>query len=72
MPSTNLDQALSALQRIQKAGFGSRPDGVPLTASIGLAERIADGLHDSEQLLALADNRMYQAKQAGRNRICAT
>lgn len=71
MPMTTIEQAAHAMQRMQKAGFGTRPDGVPLTASIGLAERIKDNLQDPEQLLALADNRMYQAKQAGRNRVCA-
>lgn len=69
MPNTSLDKAHLALQRIQSDGFGVRPDGQPLTASIGLAEHITDELHDHKQLLELADKRMYQAKQAGRNQI---
>lgn len=69
MPNTSLEQAIFAVQRIQTTGFGLRPDGTPLTASIGLAERIADQLQDQQQLLELADTRMYQAKEAGRNQI---
>lgn len=69
MPNTDLKKAKLALQRMQNNGFGMRPDGQPLTASIGLAERITDALQDHRQLLDLADKRMYQAKQAGRNQI---
>ena len=71
MPNTDLKKAKLALQRMQNNGFGMRPDGQPLTASIGLAERITDALQDHRQLLDLADKRMYQAKQAGRNQICS-
>lgn len=71
MPNTTLDKAQLAILRIIKDGFGNRPDGTPLTASIGLAEHSNDGLKDPQQLIALADKRMYQAKQAGRNRICS-
>lgn len=72
MPNTSLEKAQLAMQRMQKNGFGTRPDGTALTASIGLAERIQDQLDSPKQLLALADKRMYQAKQAGRNQIRAS
>ena len=71
MPNTDLDKAKCAIERMQSNGFGMRPDGTPLTASVGLAERNADQLDYYKQILALADKRMYLAKQAGRNRICA-
>lgn len=71
MPNTDLEKAEFAIQRIQKNGFGTRPDGTPLTASIGVAERIRDQLQNQQQLLQLADKRMYQAKDTGRNQICA-
>ncbi len=71
MPNTRLDQAQFAIQRMQQNGFGTRPDGAALTASIGLAEYSEDQLSDQKQLIELADKRMYQAKQAGRNQICA-
>ena len=72
MPNTSLDQAQIALKRMMKSGFGLRPDGSPLTASIGVAEQFHDQAESPQHLLALADQRMYQAKQAGRNQICAT
>lgn len=71
MPNTTLDKAQFAILRILKDGFGSRPDGTPLTASVGLAEHSYDGLKEPLQLIALADKRMYQAKQTGRNQICS-
>lgn len=72
MPNTSLDQAQSVMQRMLKSGFGDRPDGTLLTASVGLAEHPYDQVESPQQLLALADQRMYQAKQAGRNQVCAT
>ncbi len=70
MPNTDLAQARHALQRSIGAGLGARPDGQPLTASIGLAERLHDRLEDVRQLLELADQRMYRAKHNGRNQLC--
>lgn len=72
MPNTHKEKAQHALQRMQTMGFGMRPDGKPLTASIGLAEHISDQSQTHQQLLELADKRMYQAKQAGRNQICTS
>lgn len=46
-----------------------RPDGTPLTYSIGIAEYSADGLTHWESLVALADQRMYEAKASGKARI---
>ena len=71
MPNTSLEQAQLAIQRMQRSGLGLRPDGTPLTASIGLSERIEDKSQDLQQLLAIADKRMYLAKGTGRNQICA-
>lgn len=69
MPNTTAPMACKALQRFREAGFGTRPDGSPITASIGVAERVRDGTSDWRQLVELADQRMYAAKQAGRDRI---
>lgn len=69
MPNTGLDQAQAALLRMRSIGFGVRPDNTPLTASIGMAERDADQSADWKALVDLADQRMYQAKQSGRNRV---
>ena len=69
MPNTDMAQAQAALLRMRSTGFGTRPDNKPLTASIGIAERSADRVTDWKMLVDLADQRMYQAKQNGRNQI---
>ncbi len=69
MPGTALDQAVTAIERLRKAGFGERPEGGRVTASIGIAERRADNVTDWKQLVEMADHRMYAAKQGGRDRV---
>jgi len=71
LPGTDAAQARIGLDRLREAGLGMRPELAPVTASIGLAERTADGVADWQSLVALADSRMYRAKQAGRDRIVA-
>lgn len=71
MPDTDMTRARQALERLQAIGLGQRPDGTALTASIGVAERYYDRIEQPQQLLTLADQRMYKAKAAGRNRIQA-
>lgn len=72
MPNTDVERALIGIERVRAAGLGMRPERVPVTASIGVAERIADNAADWHALIELADARMYQAKQAGRDRIVST
>ncbi len=69
LPDTSLEQARQQLQQLQNHGFGLRPDGQPLTASMGLAERTSDLAQNKQSLLELADYRMYEAKNTGRNRV---
>jgi len=69
MPGTDLDHAHQAMQRITSLGLGLRPDGSPVTASIGIAERLQDDCPDWKTLVESADARMYEAKRSGRNRI---
>ena len=69
MPNVNAQQACIALERVRRQGIGLRPDGQLVTASIGVAERIADAPTDWKRLIEIADERMYLAKQAGRNRV---
>lgn len=66
LPNTGMDGVRIVCSRIVEQWFGARPDGAPLTASIGVAERIADGAGDWSQLVKLADDRMYAAKKAGK------
>ncbi|MGE5503251.1 MAG: diguanylate cyclase [Actinomycetota bacterium] len=69
MPNTDTEGAGIAIARLREAGLGIRPDGKPLTASIGIAERICDGVEQWNELVERADHRMYQAKQTGKDRV---
>lgn len=69
MPYTNIDEALSLVARVAKAGLGLRPDGMPQTASLGLAERTKDSAPTWLELIDIADGRMYAAKAAGKNMV---
>ena len=56
------------LKRIATQGLGNRPEGRKITVSIGVAEKRVDHCDDWDRLLELADKRMYQSKESGRNR----
>jgi len=71
LPSTYCDEAVKVLERVREQGLGNRPDDKPMTASIGLAERTRDSLDDWRKLIEIADQRMYTAKQSGKDRIIA-
>ena len=68
LPDIDAERLPRLLRHIRGGGFGSRPEGGEMTASIGVAERIADRAPDWQSLVALADRRMYEAKRAGRDR----
>ena len=69
MPNTDHAGAAHMIERLYDQGLGLRPDGSSLTVSIGVAERQTDDCPTSDELVALADSRMYEAKQAGKNRF---
>lgn len=68
LPATVHEGLRTVVGRLQ-GHLGARPDGNPITASIGAAftdEAEAGTTVDS--IVALADSRMYQAKKSGKNR----
>ena len=65
---TTIDGAHVVIGRITEKWLAKRPDGDPLTASIGVAERTLDGAQTWSELVQLADERMYQAKRTGKAR----
>jgi diguanylate cyclase (GGDEF)-like protein len=72
MPNTSIPQAKTAMDRLCRSGLCKRPDGTLMTASIGISELWHDAVSDAHHLVDLADQRMYLAKQSGRNAIfCA-
>ena len=50
--------------------IGDKP--VRLTISMGIACYTVERVDSLEQLLSIADRRMYLAKEHGRNRICVS
>lgn len=50
--------------------IGTRDQSLPVTISIGIAQTGA-GIANGTELIKVADERLYRAKQAGRNRICS-
>jgi diguanylate cyclase (GGDEF)-like protein len=54
---------------IQALGIPAARDGDVVTASLGVATRLADSGLSHEGLLALADQALYSAKKSGRNRV---
>jgi len=69
LPNTSCEDAAAMVNRLRLQGFGLRPDDSPQTASFGIAEHCSDQAANWEVLVALADQRMYQAKQAGKNTV---
>lgn len=69
LPDMPAEAVPGLLRRLRAdAGLGMRPDGRPLTASIGVAETVQDAALDWSALVELADQRMYEAKRDGRDR----
>lgn len=68
-PGKAAREAIHSIERIRSAGLGQRPNGQPVTVSVGIAERIEDDCATWAPLIHLADQRMYAAKTAGRDRV---
>jgi diguanylate cyclase (GGDEF)-like protein len=69
LPDTAPEQILHLFQRLRDSTLGLRPDGTPLTASIGVASSAEPDIANAAALIATADRRMYTAKKHGRNTI---
>ncbi len=71
LPETDLKSAIEAMQRLQrdltKKFFMHNNERILVTFSAGVALREPD--EDAEDLIGRADKAMYQAKQAGKNRV---
>lgn len=76
LPHTTATDSMICLERVRQCVERARcqADGreVRLSVSIGVAQRGGEdgGVSDPEHLLRLADAALYEAKHAGRNRIC--
>jgi len=75
LPETDQGEALEAAERLRAALAAARvplSSGLPLqfTASLGVAT-LKDSDTNIDTLLSQADQALYQAKNQGRNRVCA-
>jgi diguanylate cyclase (GGDEF)-like protein len=67
------DAGAAKAQALRQAVEGEirRPDGMPVTVSIGVANSYHDGT-TLNALLSAADARLYAAKNTGRNRVVSS
>jgi two-component system cell cycle response regulator len=76
MPETNKLGAAVLAERIRSAIEKEAMviDGrtIPVTASLGIATLAAEQVESIDQMLSIADRRLYLAKNSGRNRICVS
>ncbi len=76
IPEVGKQEALAMAERIRRVvqdhvfPFEEDQPGGNLTVSMGVANLPEDAL-DAEELIDKADRALYQAKQYGRNRVCA-
>jgi diguanylate cyclase (GGDEF)-like protein len=63
-----LSERLRASVEAHTFAFGGTP--IPVSVSIGVARAPAAGLATAADFIARADETMYAAKRAGRNRVC--
>ncbi len=72
LPETPQDGATALAEsirsRVEAHPFVFQTEAIPLTISIGCAELIEQ--KSAEELIGLADQKLYEAKRSGRNRVC--
>lgn len=71
MPGATSSDALRRLEQILRERPNLGPNGTPLTFSAGVAEQQEDSMATPEELVMLADQRMYEAKTGGRATVVA-
>ncbi|MBA4386978.1 MAG: hypothetical protein C0404_03290 [Verrucomicrobia bacterium] len=68
LPSTDAGEAAKLAERLRARVEESRPGGVNVTVSMGVAA-CDDNVSTSQALLAKADAALYQAKRSGKNKV---
>ncbi len=72
-PATGLADAVAVCERLRLAAqefdASEIAPGLRITVSIGVAAHL--GLAHHDRMLVRADERLYEAKQSGRNRVCS-
>jgi diguanylate cyclase (GGDEF)-like protein len=71
LPGLDVAQGVEVASRLREAIERARPGGLKLTMSLGVAAAVGSRVRQ-EPLLRTADEALYRAKAAGRNRVEAT
>lgn len=75
LPQTNHSEGMQVAERVrQRISELSHSWGIPevsLSASLGVAAGCGPAMH-LDELIAIADKRLYRAKEHGRNQVCGT
>ncbi len=73
LPETDIDGAQALAEdirkRVQEHTFVFQGETIPLTISLGAA-RLMEADRSAQDLIQRADERLYEAKHTGRNRVC--
>jgi len=64
LANSTTEQAAEVVGRLLSGSLGTKPDGTPFTASIGLAERVRDATEDWWRLIDTAESRSKAAHLA--------
>jgi len=74
LPEVGLEGAKALCERLRQsiagAKFTYQETDLPVTASFGLAVTDGNGMQ-GQRLIELADGKLYEAKETGRNRVCS-
>jgi diguanylate cyclase (GGDEF)-like protein len=68
VPGCDVEDAAPVAERVRRAIATARPGGMQVTASVGLSAGAGPEI-DFDELFRAADQALYEAKRAGRNRI---
>ncbi len=72
LPDTNIDEAAALCERLRQTieafDWTKFHPQLKVTMSFGIS--LADGIDHHDKLLDAADHKLYEAKVAGRNRVC--
>jgi diguanylate cyclase (GGDEF)-like protein len=74
LPETAIDGAVELGERlrvlVEQHEFVFQQDNIKVTISVGCAQ-LGEDIRNASELLKRSDERLYEAKNSGRNRVCA-
>ncbi len=69
LPNTGVSEAKAVAEKIRKAVESIEFEGIDLVQTVSIGVVTADGSISSREILKLADEAMYQAKESGKNQV---